>query len=66
MVGTKTIKRESPLYDGIDRSLLPSAESSLNAGRGGWRRRNKRHMRKIVNYQDVLNKSMGGDGSTIP
>jgi tuftelin-interacting protein 11 len=61
--GTKKIKRESSLYDGIDKSLLPSTESLLSGGRGSWRRGNKRAKRKIVNYQDILNKSMTGDMS---
>ncbi|KAL3816990.1 hypothetical protein ACHAXA_010110 [Cyclostephanos tholiformis] len=61
--GAKKIKRESSIYDGIDKSLLPSTESLLNGARGSWRRGNKRLKRKIVNYQDILDRSMVGDGS---
>ncbi|KAL3775720.1 hypothetical protein ACHAW5_002932 [Stephanodiscus triporus] len=61
--GTKKAKRESSLYDGIDKSLLPSTDSLLNGGRGSWRRGERKPKRKIVNYQDILNRSTAGDGS---
>ena len=62
---TKKVKRdESSLYEGIDNSLLPSTESLLSGGRGSWRRGNKKPKRKIINYQDILDESKAGDGSS--
>ena len=60
----KTQKKDT-ILEGIPKSLLPSTQSLLDKGANSWRaggKGNKKTKRKIVNYQDILNKSDVGDG----
>ena len=54
----KEPKKDSSL-EGIPKSLLPSTQSLLDKGSNSWRmgRGNKKMKRKIVNYQEILDKS---------
>ncbi|KAL7541288.1 hypothetical protein ACHAXR_010789 [Thalassiosira sp. AJA248-18] len=52
------------IFDGIDKSLLPSTESLLNRGANNWRKgkAKKKAKRKVINYQDILDKTEANDG----
>ena len=57
-------KKEKGIFDGIDKSLLPSTESLLNRGAGSWRKGGggkRQKKRRIVNYQDIVDQTTKSD-----
>ena len=51
--------KEDKTLEGVPKSLLPSTQSLLDKGSNSWRtgKRSKKVKRKIVNYQEILDKT---------
>ena len=51
-------KKHDNLFEGIDKSLLPTTASLLDQGAQSWKRgKPKKARRKIVSYQEILDKT---------